>query len=71
MTAKEKAIKLVNEFDNTLEYLTPRRFPKQCALTCVEEILSVLNRCTSNLITHQVKSEISYYWEVKREIGKL
>jgi len=43
---------------------------KECALICVDEILHVLNGCSSNLITHQVKSKINYYWEVKQEINK-
>ena len=39
MTPKEKAIILVNRFYNSMEFSTPKRFAKQCALIAVQEII--------------------------------
>ena len=61
MDAKEKAKELVDKFDNTMEFSTPQRFAKQCALIAVDEILSAIGF-----------SVMDEYWqEVKQEIEKL
>jgi hypothetical protein len=68
MTPKEQAIVLVYKFDNCMEFSTPQRFAKQCALIAVDEI-------TANIepsISEDVASARFKYWEeVKIEINKL
>ena len=82
MEAKEKAIQLVNSFNELGRDFTRgvsmKEFSKQCALIAVEEILSeyqsmsdlesvlVINNKTT-FVVHQL-----FYWmEVKQEIKKL
>jgi hypothetical protein len=61
MTPQEKAKELVFKFDDTMEFSTPQRFAKKCALIAVDELLL--------LITYQ--PTIDYWNEVKHEIEKL
>jgi hypothetical protein len=65
MTPKEKAKELVYKFDDTMEFSTPQRFAKQCALIAVDEILNNDNNlfCTY--------SQNDYWLQVKQEIEKL
>ena len=61
MTPKEKAKELVFKFDDTMEFSTPQRFAKQCALIAVDEILKAIGF-----------SDNKFYWqEVKQELEKL
>lgn len=59
MTPKEKAIELVEKYDETLTYLESKSKAKQCALIVVHEIISLVGRYTN------------YWQEVKEEIYKL
>jgi hypothetical protein len=62
MTPKEKAIELVYKFDDAMEFATPKRFAKQCALIAVEEILSA----------HLFDEDEKEYWQqVRTEIENL
>jgi hypothetical protein len=64
MTPKEKAKELVDKFDTAMEFYTPARFAKQCALIAVDEILLITRE--SYDIDH-----INWWQEVKTEIEKL
>ena len=64
MKPKEKAKELVYKFDDTMEFSTPQRFAKQCALIAVNEIWNELESA-------RVFEEYDYWQEVKEEIGKL
>jgi hypothetical protein len=66
MTLKEKAEELVNKFDNAMEFYTPARYAKQCALIAVDEIIIALN-----YNQWQNSKQIDYFIEVKKEIEKL
>jgi hypothetical protein len=67
MTPKEKAKELVYKFDDTMEFSTPQRFAKQCALVAVEEIIKTLYE-----YHYDSESGAYEYWqEVKQEIEKL
>ena len=72
MSPEEKAIVLVYKFDNCMEFSTPQRFAKQCALIAVDEILTQLG---DDDLYIQGETNINYvieYWrEVKNEIEKL
>lgn len=65
MTPKEKAIELVNQYDETLTYLESKSKAKECALIAVDEIIKVLWH------THKNEIEFRYWQEVKQEIEKL
>ena len=66
MTSKEKAIELVEKYDETLTYLESKSKAKQCALIAVDEILNALSyKISSNF------EELKYFEEVKQEIEKL
>jgi hypothetical protein len=65
MTPKEKAEELVDKFDNAMEFYTPARFAKQCALIAVDEILKVVS------FYNDSQAEVIYFKEVKTEIEKL
>jgi hypothetical protein len=58
MTPKEKAIELVEKYDETLTYLESKSKAKQCALIAVDLLLSEMYAD-------------DYYTEVKHEIEKL
>jgi uncharacterized protein (DUF2141 family) len=69
MTPKEKAKELVYKFDDTMEFSTPQRFAKKCALIAVDEIIKTLVELSNGeyIFIHNVQ-----YWEqVKNEINKL
>jgi predicted patatin/cPLA2 family phospholipase len=69
MTPKEKAKELVYKFDDTMEFSTPQRFAKQCALISVDEIA----KCTKyeNKKFDNDRFSEDYWKEVKQEIEKL
>jgi hypothetical protein len=67
MTPKEKAKELVEKFDNAMEFYTPARYAKQCALIAVDEILNVLSEYTIEPFVF----DIEYWQEVKQEIINL
>lgn len=60
MTPKEKAKELVYKFDDAMEFATPQRFAKKCALIAVDEIMK-----------HNSFPTMDYWQEVKQEIEKL
>jgi len=80
--AKEKAIQLVNSFDELGRDFTRgvsmKEFSKQCALLAVEEILSEyqsMSDLESTLVINNkptfVVHQLVYWMEVKQEIKKL
>ena len=64
MTPKEKAQELLNKFDETMEFSTPQRFAKQCALIAVDEVLKYSK-------SHGFIGLTEEYQQVKQEIEKL
>jgi len=70
MTPKEKAKELVYKFDDTMEFSTPQRFAKQCALVAVDELIRVTpwGGDIDNEIADDSKE---FYMKVKQEIEKL
>jgi hypothetical protein len=68
MTPKEKAKELIYKFDNTMEFSTPKRFAKQCALMAVDEILNNFGLRTNGQKFYTEYSAVEYYQEVKKEI---
>jgi hypothetical protein len=70
MTPKEKAKELVYKFDNTMEFSTPQRFAKKCAMIAVDEILQNVydDRAT---IGRRNLTDKEYWTEVKQEIENL
>jgi hypothetical protein len=62
MTPKEKAEELVYKCDETLEFSTPQRFARKCALVAVDEILNIDAGDSVNK---------NYWQEVKQEIENL
>jgi hypothetical protein len=73
MTPKEKAEELIYNFDNTMEFSTPKRFAKKCALIAVDEILNDYSYMQNvrNANSNQIHSQRVYWQEVKTEIEKL
>ena len=73
MNPKEKAKELVFKFDDTMEFSTPQRFAKKCALIAVDEIIDTYTQEKNNgYIFYRVLDKIILYWEeVKQEIEKL
>ena len=67
MTAKEKAIELVQKYLNIEFCLLTDNQAKQCALICVDEILESHYKMT---IVAFLKT-YDYWQEVKQEINKL
>ena len=67
MTPQEKAIQLVERYDDALTYLESKAKAKQCALVAVDELIS---QCWDY---RDIDLGASYdYWkEVKQEIEKL
>lgn len=63
MTPKEKAIELVDKYDETLTYLESKSKAKECAMIAVHEILRVAFYADDWLYNH--------FLEVKQEIDKL
>jgi hypothetical protein len=68
MTPKEKAKELVYKCDETLEFSTPQRFARKCALIAVDEIISEIEPSVSMDV---IEARIKYWEEVKQEIQKL
>lgn len=68
MTPKEKAKELVYKCDETLEFSTPQRFARKCALIAVDEIISEIEPSVSMDV---IEARIKYWEEVKQEISKL
>ena len=66
MTPQEKAIVLVYKFDNCMEFSTPQRFAKLCALIAVDEILSTIVSTPTDY-----GASWTYWMDVKKEIEKL
>jgi hypothetical protein len=64
MTPKDKAEELVNKFDDTMEFSTPQRFAKQCALIAVDEVLKYSK-------AHGFIGLTEEYEQIKKEIKKL
>jgi len=62
MEAKDKVKELLDKIDNALEYSTPKRFVKECALIFVD---LMLEECEG------YPKGIKYWQEVKQEINKL
>tara|TARA_R110000796_G_scaffold137363_1_gene253432 strand:+ start:291 stop:518 length:228 start_codon:yes stop_codon:yes gene_type:complete len=75
MTPKEKAKELVNKFANKSDELQEEStwdYDKQCALICVDEIISIPSVQTAYAQGYtNSKSNESYWYEVKQEINKL
>lgn len=57
MTAKSKAIQLIDKFDDATEYLLPSRFAKKLAIIAVEELI----KQTGSKYWYDVKREIEQY----------
>lgn len=83
MTPREKAEELVFKFDDTMEFSTPQRFAKECALIAVDEIINSRPLEPNDAdwddcgATHKYwydsqKEEALKFWqEVKQELEKL
>ena len=67
MTAKEKAIELVNKFLQIYDGRVPQA--KQCALICVDEILQTIPNEVMSYKPFMMNTD--YWQEVKQEINKL
>jgi hypothetical protein len=80
MSPEEKAIVLVYKFDNCMEFSTPQRFAKQCALITVDEIIEsreddghfddTLSSTGSEYYTPH-PMYLTYWLQVRQEIEKL
>lgn len=70
MTPKEKAIELVDNYDETLTYLESKNKAKQCALIAVDEINKVYESLDEDADI-MFKKELNYWQEVKKEIELL
>ena len=69
MIPKEKAKELVYKFDDTMEFSTPQRFAKLCALIAVDEIIKTVHTIYESLGVELIDK--SYWEEVRNEIEKL
>ena len=67
MTPKQKAKELVYKFDDAMEFATPQRFAKKCALIACRE----LKRQWIELNYIKGPAETNYWDSVKEEIKKL
>ncbi len=66
MTPKEKALELVDKYDELLTYLESKSKAKKCALIAVEELIIEKNKWENGSF------DTSSYWDyVKQEIDKL
>jgi hypothetical protein len=72
MTSKEKALELVDKYNNQLQRdmtcIVYMESAKQCALICVEEISEVCKELPVGCIYEGTKD---YYLKVKEELLKL
>ena len=64
MTPKEKAIDLVYKFDDAMEFATPKRFAKHCAIIAVDEIIKIEKHHIHDLW-------VEYWQQVRTEIENL
>lgn len=65
MSPKEKAIELVDKYDETLTYLESKAKAKQCALIAADEVIVYLDQI-------MLPNPFKQYWnKVKQEIEKL
>ena len=75
MTAKLKAIQLVNSFDELGRDFTRgvsmKEFSKQCALLAVDEIDAIYQKLTPKDDPYYFLLELEYWQEIKTEIEKL
>lgn len=80
MTAKEKAIKLVEKFEPYVNYQKDdlineiermRINAKQCALICVDEILTFIKDADPQSLSYELMGYRDYWQEVKQQIKKL
>ena len=73
MTAKEKALELVEMYDKTLTYLESKSKAKQCALIAVDEMIYYLPSVdVYPYFAQKLSPGVKEYWEeVKQEIEKL
>ncbi len=71
MTPEEKAILLVYVFDETMEFSTPKRFAKQCALIAVDEIINETSPLELHPLGTYTNPKIEYWLQVKKEIERL
>lgn len=71
MRAKDKAIELVEKYDETLTYLESKSKAKQCALIAVDLLIN--NTPTKIKSEFEIVSNpmFDYWQEVKQEIEKL
>lgn len=69
ISPKEEAKELVFKFDDTMEFSTPQRFAKKCALIAVDKILKVAFFAHDDIYNHylEVKQEIESYENSKKE----
>lgn len=80
MTAKEKAIELVNKFESIDTYVMTTRHdrtvPKRCALIAVDEMIELNGNMYISITNNEetvsyYKKQNSFLFEVKQEIVKL
>jgi hypothetical protein len=69
MKAKEKAKELVYKFDDVMEFSTPQRFARQCALIAVDEIQKAID--FDWMEVQNLGNEHRFWDSVKEEIEKL
>ena len=71
MEAKDKAIELIEKFAPFAndDYYVSKDNTKQCALICVDEIITALNE-QRTFTGHKIHLE-RFYEDVKKEIEKL
>ena len=69
MTAKEKAIELIDKFYSISSFFSDLEDAKECALIAVDEIISLSK--IASLRRNNVYMELEYWQEVKQEIEKL
>ena len=75
MTAKEKAIELVDKFEQIDIFVMTTRYdkivPKQCALICVNEIIK--EHCHESEQKNPIAQDrwVSFWLQVKQQIKKL
>jgi hypothetical protein len=73
MTPQEKALELIDKFDEGMEFSVPQRFAKKCVLIAVDEIIK-RTRSVDNMPPNcqKIDENTKEYWrEVKQEIEKL
>ena len=76
MTAKEKALELVNRFGYSQKSVFPNsvlhaKHGKSDALICVDELIEEIKKIQFNYDILLEDTEVKYYMEVKEEINKL